>query len=151
MWWQSRRRYPYLKSKNAASNNHGSNHKKWSIQIFHQCSGFRSFWAFRICYSEYVTDPDPSINPKIVRKLIIFTAFCLLYGFYMKNDVNVPSKSNKKKKEIFLFASWRLLVKRAGSGSVSANTRYGSPDPDCTKMSLIRNTVSQIVNWPCRH
>jgi hypothetical protein len=47
------------------------------------------------------------------------------------NDVNVPSKSNKKKNN-FLLISWRSLTKIAGSGSASGSIseRYGSADPD---------------------
>ncbi len=33
---------------------------------------------------------------------------------YLKNDVNVPSKSNKQKKLSFLLASWRSMTKIAG-------------------------------------
>ncbi len=44
-------------------------------------------------------DPDPSIiKQKIVRKTLIPTALRLLFDFLSsKNDVNVPSKSNKQK------------------------------------------------------
>ncbi len=55
----------------------------------------------------------------------------------LKNDVNVPSKSNKQN----VLASWRSLTKTAGSGSVSQ--RYGSTDLRIrirSKMSPIRNT-----------
>ncbi len=56
----------------------------------------------------------------------------LLYDFLsLKNDVNVPSKSNKQK-NIFLLTSWRSLTKIAGSGSASGSISqgYGSADPD---------------------
>ncbi len=46
-----------------------------------------------------------------------------LWLFIFKNDVNVPSKSNKQKnleKNSFLLASWRSLMKIAGSGNWSA-------------------------------
>ncbi len=51
----------------------------------------------------------------------------------MKNDVNVPSKSNKKKnfkKISFLFASLRSMTKIAGSGFISQRHRFADPDPD---------------------
>ncbi len=50
----------------------------------------------------------------------------------LKNDVNVPSKSNKQKKLCknisFLLASSRSMTKIEGSGSI--NQRHGSADPD---------------------
>ncbi len=47
-------------------------------------------------------DPDPSINNQKVRKTLILTIFRLLFDFLsMKIDVNVPSKSNKQKKQPF--------------------------------------------------
>jgi hypothetical protein len=47
---------------------------------------------------------------KIVRKALIPTVFWLLLNFIsLKNDVNVPSKSNKQKKFFFkLVFCWRL-------------------------------------------
>jgi hypothetical protein len=47
----------------------------------------------------------------------------------LKNDVNVPSKSNKQKT---LLTSSRSLTKIAGCGSASGfiSQRYGSGDPD---------------------
>ncbi len=65
----------------------------------------------------------------------------------LKNDVNVPSKSNKQKKLCkirFLLASWRSVTK-------NSRVRIQDPDPLVTgvdpririhpKMSWIRNTV----------
>jgi hypothetical protein len=52
------------------------------------------------------TDPDPapSVIKKIVRKTSIPTVLCFLYDFSsMKNDVNVPSKSNKQNLEKTFF------------------------------------------------
>ncbi len=44
-------------------------------------------------------DPDPSIIKKNSQKTWIPTVLWLLYDFLsLKNDVNVPSKSNKQKK-----------------------------------------------------
>jgi hypothetical protein len=54
----------------------------------------------------------------------------------LKNDVNIPSKSNKQKTFVFKLAfCWRLKVndkKIAGSesGSGSNSQRNGSEDPD---------------------
>ena len=53
---------------------------------------------------------------------MIATVLWLLYDFlYLKNDVNVPSESNKQKnfcfKLIFCWVSWRSVTKIAGSGS----------------------------------
>ncbi len=60
-----------------------------------------------------VADPDPYVfgllasfyhQAKIVRKTLIAAVLLLLFDFLsLKNDVNVPSKSNKQK--IFLSAS----------------------------------------------
>ncbi len=71
-----------------------------------------------------------------VRKPLIPTVLWLLYDFLsVKINVNVPSKSNKKKnlgKNNFLLASWRSLTQRAwsGSGAVSVSQRYGTEDQD---------------------
>jgi hypothetical protein len=59
---------------------------------------------------------------KTVRKTLIPTVLWLLLDFLsLKNDVIVPSKSNKQKnlkiKISFLMASWRSMTKIAGSGS----------------------------------
>jgi hypothetical protein len=66
---------------------------------------------------------------KIVRKALIPTVqFCDFFMFFLslKNNVNVPSKSNKQKK----LASVRSMTKIAGSGSGSISHRHGSADPD---------------------
>ncbi len=77
---------------------------------------------------------------KIVRKTSFPTALWLLFDFlYLKNDVNVPSKSNKQKNFFisFLLASWRSTTKIARSRSASTgyiSHRHGTadldPDPD---------------------
>ncbi len=81
---------------------------------------------------------------KIVRKTLIPPVLWLLLDFLsLKNDVNVPSKSNKQKNFIkisLLLASWRSMTKTAGSGSGSISQRHGSADQVHTKMSWIRNT-----------
>ncbi len=66
---------------------------------------------------------------KIVRKILIPTVLWLLLDFLsFKKDVNIPSKSNKKKN--LLLASWRSMTKIAGSRSGSICQRHGSADPD---------------------
>ncbi len=71
---------------------------------------------------------------KILRKTLIPTVLWLLLDFLsLKNDVNVPSKSNKQKnflEIIFLLAFWRSMRKIAGSGSESISQRHGSANPD---------------------
>ncbi len=72
---------------------------------------------------------------KIVRKTRILTVLWLLLDFLsLKNDVNVPSKSNKQKnfakKIILLLASWRSMMKSAGSGSIRQRHGSKNPDPD---------------------
>ncbi len=73
---------------------------------------------------------------KIVRKTLIPTVLWLLLDFLsLKNDVNVPSKSNKQKNFIkkicFLLASWRSMMKIAGSVSApgSISQRHESANP----------------------
>jgi hypothetical protein len=55
-------------------------------------------------------DPDPGSSyhqAKIGRKPLITTVLCLLFDFLsLKNDVNVPSRSNRQK--LFFLISWRL-------------------------------------------
>jgi hypothetical protein len=75
--------------------------------------------------------PDPCIiNQKYLKKTLTPTVLRLLFDFLsLKNDVNVPSKSNKQKnfakKEFFVGV---LKVKIAGSGSISQS--HGSADSD---------------------
>ncbi len=74
-------------------------------------------------------------HAKIVTKTLIPTILWLFLTFLsLKNDVNVPSKSNKQKKLCqkisFLLASWRSMTEIAGSGSGSISQRHGSADPD---------------------
>jgi hypothetical protein len=72
-----------------------------------------------------------SFHAKIVLKNCVSTVLRLHDFLSSKNDVNVSSKSNEKKKldkNYLLLVSWRSLTKRAGSGSVSQG--YGSADPD---------------------
>ncbi len=48
----------------------------------------------------------------------------------LKNDVNVPSKSNKQKTYYFCWLVERSLTKIAGSGAGSISQSHGSVDPD---------------------
>ncbi len=69
-------------------------------------------------------------HAKIVRKTLIPTIMWLFLK-NLKNDVNLPSKSNKQNfffKISFLFTSWGSMMKILGSGSISQ--RHGSADPD---------------------
>ncbi len=56
---------------------------------------------------------------------MIPTVLCLLYGFFLslKNDVNVPSKSNKQKNlnKVIFVAFLKVIDK---------NSRVPDPDPD---------------------
>ncbi len=70
---------------------------------------------------------------KIVRKTLIPTVLWLLSEFiYLKNDVNVASKSDNQKNvgKIFFVPSWRSPTKIARSGAGPGTVRYGSADPD---------------------
>ncbi len=72
---------------------------------------------------------------KKVRKTLIPTVLWLLLDFLsLKNDVNVPSKSNKQKNclKMLLLESRRSMMKIAGSasGSGSIIQRHGSADKD---------------------
>ncbi len=97
--------------------------------------------VFRI--RKFLGDPDPLARgtgsfhhqAKIVRKNFISTLLWLLYDLLsLKNDVNVPSKSNKQKKTgekfFFFFASWRLLTKRAGGSDPNQDPLVRGTDPD---------------------
>jgi hypothetical protein len=60
-------------------------------------------------------------SPKIVKKTLIPTVWCISMIFLsLKNDVNVPSKSNE---QTTFFPSSRSLTKIAGSGSISQRLR----------------------------
>ncbi len=76
---------------------------------------------------------------KIVRQILIPTLLWLLFDFLsLKNDVNVPSKSNKQKnffKLVFVGVlkvnnenSW-IRIRRSGSGSISQMHGSAYPDP----------------------
>ncbi len=76
-----------------------------------QCCGSGStgstcFWASRIrIHWSKVWDPDPDpsiIMQKNSKKNLVSYCFVTLFDFLSwKNDVNVPSKSNKQKKFVF--------------------------------------------------
>jgi hypothetical protein len=72
-------------------------------------------------------DPDPYIillSSSRNRNLDSY-GFVISFGLFLslKNDVNVPSESNKQKNFIYiiLLASWRSVTKIAGSGSESGS------------------------------
>jgi hypothetical protein len=71
----------------------------------------------------------PSLS-KNSKKNLYFYCSVTLYDFLsLKNDINVPSKSNKQKKlgqKYLLLVSWRTLMKRAGSGAGSVPKCHGS-------------------------
>jgi hypothetical protein len=69
---------------------------------------------------------------KIVRKTSIPTVLWLLFdAFSLNNDVNVPSKSTKQENRSFLeVASWRSMMKIAGSGFICQRHVSADPDPD---------------------
>jgi hypothetical protein len=87
-------------------------------------------------------DPEPCKNSK---KNLDFLYFVTLFDFLsLKNDVNVPSKSNKQKncvKNLFIAGMLKANDENSririqdpdpdpGSGSGSISQRYGSEDPD---------------------
>ncbi len=124
--------------------------KLFKVYGFFQCcgsgsesgSGSTCFWAsrIRIHQSEVWIRIRRWIRIRILlsscknsKKNLDSYYFVTLFDFLsLKNDVNVPSKSNKQKKLCkkisFLLASWRSMTKIAGSGST--NQRHGSADPD---------------------
>ncbi len=95
-------------------------------------------------------DPDPDPLGRLWIRIRILLLSCknskqnldsyylvTLFDFLsLKNDVNVPSKSNKQKKLYwklsFLLAFWRSMTKISGSGSESGSIsqRHESADPD---------------------
>jgi hypothetical protein len=86
------------------------------------------------------------LSSKNTKKNLDFNCFLwLLYDFLsFKNDVNVPSKSNKKKKNSFiLFAPRRSRKKTARSESGSIGQRHGYADPDPYKKCHVSTTVPQ--------
>ncbi len=84
-------------------------------------------------------DPGPVririlLSPSKIWFLLLCDFFCDFLS--LKNDVNVPSKSNKKKsffeKISFLLTSWRSMTETAGSWAWSGSIcqRHGS-EPKC--------------------
>ncbi len=77
-------------------------------------------------------DLDPDLQERIVRKTLIPTVLWLLYDFLsLKNDVNVPSKSNK---------SWRSHWRKKQDPDPDLDP-YPNPDP------LVRGKDPRI--WIC--
>ncbi len=118
----------------------------WAAELRIRIRRILCFWAswIRICWSSFYH------QAKKARKPFIPTILWLLYDFLsLKNDVNVSSKSNKQKnleeKNCFLLASLRSMTKIAGSGAESI---VRGTDPRIrTKMSRIRNTVEQVLDF----
>jgi hypothetical protein len=76
-------------------------------------------------------DPDSAPDPYIIKqkmaRTLIPTAVRLLFDILsLKNEVYVPSKSNKQ--NTFIKLAFLALTKIAGSGSICQ--RHGSADPD---------------------
>ncbi len=105
--------------------------RQWFISVLRIRSGSTCFWAswIRILLSSCKN------SKKNLDSYYFVTPFDFLS---LKNDVNVPSKSNRQKKLCykicFLLASWRSMTKIAGSGSRSGSgsisQKHGSADPD---------------------
>ncbi len=105
------------------------------------------FWAFwiriRILFGR-IGLRFRILQTKNWRKVLISTVLWLLCVFLLlKNFINVPSKRNKHKNlgKFFFLASWRLLTKRAGSGSKAGSVSQRPRIRIRTKMSRIRNTA----------
>ncbi len=98
--------------------------KSFSKQCCGSGSGYVEsicFWTSRILIRILLS----SSKNTVVRKTLIPTVLWLLYDFLsLKNDVNVPSKSNKHKNFKFIFTSWRSLTKMAGSASQSFKVTF---------------------------
>ncbi len=72
----------------------------------------------------------------------------------MKNDINVPSKSNKQKNlenNYFLLVAWRSLTKSTGSGDGSVSRRYWSGYQNVTDPKpcwMLTNSIyCQVKNY----
>ncbi len=77
--------------------------------------------------------------------------FCDLFmTLSLKNDANVPSKSNKQKK---IFGAWRSMTKIAGSWSISQ--RHGSADPQkchgSATLWILENRLLCFTAARCTH
>ncbi len=100
-------------------------------------------------------------HAKTVRKPLVPNVLWLLYDFlFLKNDVNVPSKSNKQKnsgKNCFLLESWRSMTKIAGSLAGSISQRHGSGNPGpyqdvtdpqhCSFTTIFKWCTLSLVIW----
>jgi hypothetical protein len=72
-----------------------------------------------------VKDPDPSGHQaKIERKTLIPAVLLLLFDFLsLKNDVNVPSKSNKQKNLFFILVSVGVLKVKGDNSRIRIRIR----------------------------
>ncbi len=91
-------------------------------------------------------DPDPLVRGMVWIRILLsscnnnkknlesYYSVTLFDFLSLKNNVSVPSKSNKQKKLCkkisFLLASWRSMTKISGYGSGSLIQRHGFADPD---------------------
>ncbi len=90
--------------------------------------GSLSFRASRIRIRHYWYGRIFPYSSKKSKKNLDFYCF-VTSDFLSTRTINVPSKSNNIK-TYFLLASWKPLMKRAGSESGSQCQWYGSADPD---------------------
>jgi hypothetical protein len=85
---------------------------KYRSQPFKKCCGFGSGSAGSVCFWASRIRIHPSSSKKS-KKNLVSTVLWLLYDFLsLKNDVNVPSISRKKKKTYlcwFLENHWRKV------------------------------------------
>ena len=123
---------------------------KWLVQLFALSLTMKNedHHAVIASVADPNQDPDPHVfvppgsgsfyqHAKIVRKTLIHTILWLFFTFlFLKNDVNVASKSNKQKNcvKTLVFCLhlegqwWKWQDPDPGSGSISQ--RHGSADPD---------------------
>ncbi len=103
----------------------------------HRIPDPQHYSRIRIRLYEIRVLPSSSRNRQLEKSsfLLFYDFFVTLESWSLKTDVNVPSKSNKKKNRLkiyFLLPSWRFLTKRSwswtGSGTESGSVSlwYGS-------------------------
>jgi len=100
--------------------------------------------VFRIRIGNYFTDPHRRWIRTLRRASKLIKIYFNFFDLPPLHSVNVP-KVRSKHKNFFFLASWKLLAKRAGSGSV-----IQCVDPRiriCIKMSRIRNTGNRYHSF----